>query len=161
MTALSFTVLGVPQPAGSKRAFPNHKTGGVIVTDDAKNSRPWKQEVAGEAARAVAKADWPLGYRGPVVLTVSFYLQRPKGHMGSGRVSQLHARAGAPAWPAVKPDSTKLLRAVEDALIGIAFHDDAQVVEQLARKRYDVTPRAEISVRMLPWTVADAREDAL
>lgn len=43
---VAFTVLGKPQPAGSKRAFVNPKNGRAIVTEDNKKSKPWKQQVA-------------------------------------------------------------------------------------------------------------------
>jgi Holliday junction resolvase RusA-like endonuclease len=47
----------------------------------------------------------------------------------------------------VKPDLDKLVRGVCDALTGVIYHDDAQVVEIIASKRYgaveSVTVRAE------------------
>lgn len=38
--------------------------------------------------------------------------------------------------PSVKPDLDKLIRAVLDALTGIAYTDDSQVVRILAQKSY-------------------------
>lgn len=144
---IAFTVLGRPQPAGSKRAFANPKTGKIIVTDDAKGSRPWKQQVAGEAIDA-----WPYVLtnllEGPLELDVTFVLARPKGHYRTGKFADL-VRDSAPPCPIVKPDTTKLLRAVEDALTGILWRDDAQVVEQSARKVYGSPERCEIRVSCL------------
>ena len=54
----------------------------------------------------------------------------------------------------MRPDATKLVRAVEDALTGLVWRDDAQVVIQTVRKRYGHPERAEIFVQeinvMLP-----------
>jgi Holliday junction resolvase RusA-like endonuclease len=126
---MRFTVYGKPQPAGSKRGFVNKKTGGVIITDAAKGSRPWKQEVAGVAAMAMGdRTPWNL----PLELSVEFFLARPKSHFNS----KGDLRPGAPEFPSVRPDATKLLRAVEDALTGIVWRDDAQVVTQEVTKRY-------------------------
>lgn len=142
--AIVFQVLGRPQPAGSKKGFKNPHTGRVIITDDAKKSRPWKQQVAGAAA---AHVDGRL-LTGPVRLDVVFYLARPKGHHGTGRNSGTVKRS-APEYPTVKPDTTKLLRAVEDALTGTCWRDDAQVVVQTARKLYGAPERCEVRITRL------------
>lgn len=142
---VTFTVLGRPQPAGSKKGFVNPKTGRVIITDDAKKSRPWKSVCSGDAHVAMAGRvllDGPLGFK------VTFYVQRPKSHFGTGRNART-LKDSAPAYPAVKPDTTKLVRAIEDALTGIVWRDDAQVVTQVAFKRYGEPERAEVTV----WNV--------
>lgn len=137
VSEVSFTVYGVPQPAGSKRAFAR-KGGGVIVTDDAKRSRPWKTQVAQAAGEAVNGAGL---LDGPLELLVVFTVPRPKGHYGARGL-----RPSAPAYPAVRPDVTKLLRAVEDACTGVVWRDDAQVVEQHATKRYGEPASAWVRV---------------
>lgn len=136
---MRFTVYGKPQPAGSKRGFVNRKTGKVIITDDAKSSRPWKQEVAGAAVAAMGeRSPWDV----PLEMSVTFYFARPKSHLkADGAV-----KPKAPGWPSVRPDTTKLVRAVEDALTGIIFRDDALVVDQIASKRYGSPERCEIEV---------------
>jgi Holliday junction resolvase RusA-like endonuclease len=140
-------VIGRPQPAGSKRAFPIRRAGqvtGVAVVDDAKRSRPWKDSVAAAANMALAgSGDQMLG---PLELIVDFYLARPAGHYGTGRNAGT-VRPSAPAWPTTRPDATKLVRAVEDALTGLVWRDDAQVVCQTVRKHYGTPERAEINVR--------------
>lgn len=142
-----------PQPAGSKRAFVHPSTRRPVVVDAAKQSRPWKQEVAGAAQAALNNAGMPFP-AGPVELTVTFYRQRPKGDYGRGR-NAADLKGLANAYPVTKPDTTKLLRAVEDALTTVLWTDDAQVVDQHVFKRYGMPERAEITVRSLPPTVAD------
>lgn len=132
MRTVTFTVYGKPQPAGSKKGMLHPATGRVIVIDDAKHSRPWKQEITGAAIHAMADVDM---FTGPVRLHVVFYVSRPKGHMGTGR-NQGRVKASAPLFPAVKPDLTKLLRAAEDALTSVVWRDDCQVVDQRVRKVY-------------------------
>jgi Holliday junction resolvase RusA-like endonuclease len=53
----------------------------------------------------------------------------------------------------VKPDVLKLARAVEDALTGILYRDDAQIVTEVLRKRYGDPPRVEI--RLSPVATLD------
>jgi len=90
---------------------------------------------------------------GPLELHVIFYAPRPKGHYGSGRNSGV-LKHHAPAYPIVKPDVTKLLRAVEDAITGICWRDDAQVVVQHAEKRYGEPARAVVAIAPVTTTQA-------
>lgn len=157
--SLTFTVLGRPQPAGSKRAFIHPSTRRPVVVDAAKQSRPWKQEVAGAAQTALTDLaprlrGEPLFGRAPVELTITFYRQRPKDDYGRGRNAST-LKSASNAYPISKPDTTKLLRAVEDALTSVLWIDDAQVVNQHVFKRYGTPERAEITVRPLPSTLAD------
>ncbi|MFZ1730810.1 MAG: RusA family crossover junction endodeoxyribonuclease [Bacteroidota bacterium] len=57
-----------------------------------------------------------------------FLLPRPKSHFRSGRNAHL-LRETAPRFPTSKPDADKLSRAVLEALTGVAYKDDAQVID--------------------------------
>lgn len=137
MPDLSFTVYGLAQPAGSKVAMKT-KTGRLLVRDAAKGSRPWKTQVAqaaGEAMNGSGLLD------GALELSVIFTVPRPKGHYGVRGL-----RPSAPEHPTVRPDVTKLLRAIEDACTGIVWRDDAQIVAQHAYKEYGEPARADVRV---------------
>jgi crossover junction endodeoxyribonuclease RusA len=128
---IQFTVYGEPATAGSKRGFYNKALGRVIMAPDNKRQKPWMQQVAGTAREA---------YRGelltgPVRLRVTFNLQRTKGHFGTGKNAGI-VKASAPEHHTKKPDLTKLVRAIEDALTGIIWKDDSQVFFQQNIKRY-------------------------
>lgn len=142
---ISFTVLGTPAPAGSKRGFYNPKAKRVIITDDSKRSRPWKALVSDAAAEAM-NGDGLLG--GPLLLKALFIVPRPKGHFGTGANAKF-VRLSAPPYPTTKPDATKLLRAVEDAMTGIVYRDDAQIVVQEVRKLYGEPARCAIWVETI------------
>lgn len=131
---ITFYIAGVPAPAGSRKGFVNRKTGGVIMAPASKRSRPWQAAVSAAAAEAMSGEL----LAGPLELSVVFHMARPLGHFGTGR-NRATVKPSAPAYPAVKPDATKLLRAVEDALTGVVWRDDAQVVDQHAHKRYAPT----------------------
>lgn len=127
MTSVSFTVAGTPAPGGSKTAF-RTASGRTVVVDACKRNRSWRGSVAAAAASAMTGRQ-PLF--GPLYLTVLIYMPRPKSHY---RRDEL--RADAPYWHEVRPDATKLLRAIEDAMTGIVWVDDSQVVRQWVEKRY-------------------------
>jgi Holliday junction resolvase RusA-like endonuclease len=127
MTRYEFFVPGKPQTAGSKRAFPHRTTGRIIVVDDCKGGKVWRKAVqyhAGTVCKAMLA--------GPLAVSVVFVMPRPLSH----RKKDGTTAPGAPRYHIVKPDTTKMLRAIEDALTGVAWIDDAQVIVQTAAKRY-------------------------
>lgn len=118
---LSFHVAGRPQTQGHKMALISRSTGRPVVVESAKPElRAWRKAVGLEARRHAINP-----WRGPIRVVAVF---------------ELHEPAKVPAerkgWPATYPDLDTLLRAILDALTGIVFVDDSQVVEITARKVY-------------------------
>lgn len=111
----SFHVLGIPAPQGSKR----HVGRGILVESSAR-LKPWRDSIAAEAFAQRAGAP---ALDGPLYLTATFTLPRPKSAAKRVRT------------PWRKPDLDKLLRAVMDGIgTGGIWQDDARVVEVCARK---------------------------
>jgi crossover junction endodeoxyribonuclease RusA len=127
----TFTILGPPATKGSTRSFINPRTQKVVTVADAKRLPEWTQ-AAGWAARA---ARLPVIQR-PEAVRVSalFEFQKP-------------ASAKRRDFPTVKPDSDKLVRALLDALTGIAYEDDAQVVDVIVTKRYGAESKTTVTVQ--------------
>ncbi len=143
---VEFFVPGKPASAGSKKAFYNKELGrSILVPDDAK-ARPWTADV--KAYAQIAMQGRAAILAGPVFLRTEFLFARPKGHFGSGGNAGV-LKASAPKWSSSRPDVTKILRCLEDALTGIVWHDDAQVAVHVSSKRYanpEETPGAQVSV---------------
>lgn len=49
--------------------------------------------------------------------------------------------------PTKKPDFDNIGKIICDSLNGIAYRDDAQIVDSMVRKFYDETPRVVVSIR--------------
>lgn len=121
---IDMDVLGTPAPQGSKR----HVGHGVMV-ESSKAVQPWREAIVSETLRS-----GHAGTRmtGPVLLHVTFYLPRPKGHHGARGLLP-----SAPALPHRRPDADKLLRSTLDALTQAGLiEDDAQITTIRATKRY-------------------------
>lgn len=131
-TLLDVWIAGLPAPQGSKR----HVGAGRMIESNEATLRPWRSTIAFEAIRALEAFD-PLGYpsRGPVRVTLGFSFPHTAAHYRTGKGADL-LKPSAPAVKATRPDIDKLVRAVLDALTGLAFADDAQVVELLGFKAY-------------------------
>lgn len=154
-TSCRFFAMGHPRPGGSKKAFPLWRGKGsnrqfirTLVTDaSGPKGKQWREVVAWEAKQAMAGRE-PMA--GPLEVEFTFLMPRPKSHMLRGRV-----RNGAPWYPIGKPDALKLARSVEDALTGIVWWDDSQVVCEHIDKRYandNETPGVVVEVRTVGTT---------
>lgn len=152
MSTLSFTVVGVPAPQGSKRGFYNKGLGRVQMVESSKKVAPWRQDVAA-AAQAAARGGWETP-AGPVEVSVTFRLPRPRYHFRTGKRAH-ELKPNAPVYVPKKPDVDKLLRATLDALTSAGvIRDDAQVAVLYAAKLYTGdTLGAAISVSALTDSV--------
>lgn len=147
MRTLSFVVPGRPVPQGGMKAFARGNR--AFVT----HSKP--KELGDYRAR-VAIAAQNAGARiidGPVSLTVTFVMPRPKSHYGTGRNAGV-IKPSAPYYVTTKPDVDKLLRSLFDALTSVAIRDDSQVVMVTMSKVYAdqemfTSPSTEVAIAYL------------
>ena len=135
MSRISFTVLGRPAPQGSLKAFISH--GQARVKSDNAATMPWRQQVGWTALNARPTADVWAARHEAVSIAITFVFAKPT----SVPKKRLHM--------AVKPDLDKLCRSVLDALSGILFFDDGQVIQITAGKMYGLPERAEITLEAL------------
>lgn len=121
--SISFFVPGPAQPAGSKR-FIGIRGGRGRVIDANPKAAGWKERVALSAAEEKRLRGIVEPWDGALLLSIAVYRARPAGHYNvRGEV-----KASAPVFPTTKPDLTKIQRAIEDALTGILYVDDARIV---------------------------------
>lgn len=113
---------GRPVPQGSMRAFNNH-----IVHNKSAELMAWRSLIAMEARKAGCQ---PI--EGAIEIKLNFFYLRPKSVKRP--------------LPIVAPDLDKQIRSVLDALTGVAYLDDGQVVGIQATKRYG--DRAGVSVEV-------------
>lgn len=127
---LSFFVPGLPRTKGSAKAF--IVQGKARITNDNTKAKPWQHAIAWEAqCRRGGKTSTPPT-TGPVELFLRYFLPRPKSHFKKDGT----VRSAAPSRPTTKPDVDKMERIVLDALTGIVYLDDAQVVAVHHSKHY-------------------------
>lgn len=143
MTPIKFTVLGVPQTKGSTRAFMPKGARFPVVTSTNPHGKAWEKTVALGAIHARG-AGAPV-YLGAVELDLMFYLPRPQ---------RLAKKATPPHTK--RPDLDKYIRCIGDALTGICWQDDGQIVRIVAAKAYaeaGAQPRATITVRAIDFAL--------
>lgn len=96
-----------------------------------------------------------LPIEGPIKISCIFYMPRPKSHYGTGKNAD-KLKLNAPIFHTKKKDLDNLLKFCYDCLNGIAWKDDSQVVESMAKKLYSDNPRTEIKI----WTIEKNEKDS-
>lgn len=125
MTLIEFTVPGDPVGQGRPR-FSRH--GRYVQTYDPPKSRQYKALVTKKLQQVYA--DKPMTC--PVKITVKAYFSVPKSY--SKHV--MHDCLSGVQKPDKKPDADNIIKGIMDAMNGIAYEDDKQVVSMHVYKTY-------------------------
>ena len=137
---ISFTVQTKPVPQARPRFFVRNKGPQQFVgAYDPKQCKTFKEVIAWHAKLKAKET----GLREPTTAPIAIVLIFGMGRNGKG----------APACPAgryhtKRPDIDNLAKAVKDALKGIVYADDSQIVEAHLYKQYG-GPEIKIEIRTL------------
>ena len=132
-----FTVVGTPVPQGSTRAFAGKgkAAGRAFTTNDPSGKiSKWRGDIRSACGTRIVTL-------GPISVRLVFRFPRPASHYlpVNGKRPERELRSDAPMQPTgiTLGDLDKLCRAALDALTGVCYVDDAQVVSLGAVKAYD------------------------
>lgn len=135
MTEITVRMAGIPQ--GSHKAFIVKTKSGMnraVVTNSNKASL-YEERIAIAEEYTHAEGE-RYDSKTPIALTIEFGYIKPKSK--PKKVKHM----------TVKPDIDKLTRAVLDALTGVAYEDDSQVVSLDVRKIYSESEYIKIGVNV-------------
>ena len=126
-------MVGTPKPQGSKNGYV--RGGRVVLVEASKGLKDWRSVVTAAVTIVGQAENWKrIDKDTPAHLTIRFIFTKPKS-------------AKRPAHT-TKPDLSKLIRAVEDAITDthIIWADDSQVVSVFAVKEYGPVAKASIEI---------------
>lgn len=132
---IRFTVYGEPVAQGRPRFSTR---GGFVRAYDPQKSRDFKALVRTKALGLCV----PL-MLGPLEMNVDIYRGIPKSW---SKKKQEQAEQGL-IKPILKPDVDNYVKAIKDALNGVCYVDDSQVVVLFISKHYSKDPRVEIVIK--------------
>lgn len=136
---IEFTIPGNPQAQGRPRATTRGRgKNKKIMMYDPEESRDYKQYVALIARQYAPKTV----LEGALCVRMKIFREIPKSTTKKDRTLCL---AGLKR-PVTKPDNTNYAKGIEDALNGIIYKDDSQIVDLQIQKYYSDNPRVEITV---------------
>lgn len=130
---ISFTVYGEPVPW--KRPRFNGKSKHVFEDSKVKDYKAKVIEAFEESGGKVYEKDVPLR------MSIRFYLSVPKSASQKKRLDLI-----SNFFPTKRPDNDNLYKGIADALNGVAYYDDSQIVHTHIHKHWSEEPRAEISI---------------
>lgn len=135
--SVKFEVLGVP--VGKSRPKFSTVNGHAVAYTPAKTAN----------YETLVKLSYQQKYAGctfeknvPLMADITALFPIPKS---ASKKLQAKMLSGA-VRPTKKPDCDNIIKAVLDALNGVAYYDDSQVVKICIRKRYDTNPRTIIEI---------------
>ncbi len=131
---LTFTVPGEPRGKGRPRFS---KTGHTYTDSETK---AYENKITAYYRKAHGASKVPD--TAFVSVDVVAYLPIPK----SATQAQLAGMEGKTILPSRKPDVDNILKAVLDALNGVAYKDDARVHRTSCAKFYAAEPRLEVTI---------------
>lgn len=131
-----FTVPGQPQGKGRARAFVRNGHVAHYTPEKTRSYEGVITALALEAMHGRAPSNAPLQ------LDLILWFEVPDSWPKWKRDAAL---AGT-VVPTTKPDADNVTKAVKDALNGVVWRDDCQVVRMSVAKKYDVRPRVIVEV---------------
>jgi len=139
----SFFISGAPVGKQSVRVT---RRGGRSVSFMPTKTRKYMNRVA--SAFNLTGAQMIIG---AVSLNITEYRNRPQYHYGTGRNEGLIKGQYKQVFCTTKPDCSNTMKSIEDALNGLAWKDDAYVVDVTHCKRYaNVGERVGVFVTIEP-----------
>lgn len=134
-----YWVPGPPAAKGSMSAYPMRIPGSdkyrCVMTHDSADVRKWQDQIMLASKHRYPRADVCIG---PIKVALQFAVPRPRSHITKDGA---RLRKNAPAHPTLHStkDVDKLARCILDALTGVFFKDDSQVIDLYASKAYAST----------------------
>ena len=102
------------------------------MVESSKRCKPWRQDVRHTAIELLPDG-WYASMDKAITLSCVFVFARPKNHFRTN--GQLKPSAPKHCSGRIG-DISKLVRAVEDAMTGIVYNDDAQIINLIAHRRF-------------------------
>lgn len=149
---ISFTVYGEPVAQGRPKFT---TVNGFPRAYDPAKSSDFKRYVKLAATEYAPKELW----LGALSIVITAYRSMPKYLSDKPHLAAAAEREEI--LPTTKPDADNYLKGVKDALKGVIWKDDNQVVDVYVGKRFSAKPRIEIIIEQLytpPLPTAPKRE---
>lgn len=141
MASLYFIVEGEPVGKGRARSVTRRsKTRGTYIAHvTPEKTRSYEAAIRSEAARAMENFEL-MG--GPLAMRLEIYMGVPASWSKAKRDAALIGEI----LPVKKPDVDNVCKAVCDAMNGVVYLDDSQIVDCHISKQYSAVPRVEIRI---------------
>lgn len=134
---VEFTIPGEPQGKARARTVRNKHTGAIV------SYTPEKTVFYEKMIAFAYKQKTTQNFESvPVVVAIYAYYGIPKSWSNKKKTGAIKGLI----LPTKKPDVDNIAKVVCDALNGVAYKDDSQIVRLFVHKRYSHVPRVEVEI---------------
>lgn len=148
---LKFVIPGEPCAQGRPRFTTKN---GYAKAYDHEKSRNYKAFVRYIATAAAKQQGWTYTYL-PLYVEIIAYMGIPKSKSKKWRAAAIRGQER----PTKKPDTDNIFKLVTDALSGVIYADDKQIVSCRVQKWYSEEPRTEVRIAIVTDEVIDNEAD--
>ena len=135
---VTFTVLGEPVGKGRPRFGRQGQYVRTYTPEKTVNYETLvKLEYVRQCGKVMFEAETPLDMR------ITAYVPIPKSVSKKKRQAMIDRKIR----PIKKPDSSNITKSIEDALNGVAYKDDTQIVDSQIRRFYGEQPRVVVTIQ--------------
>lgn len=135
---IEFTVPGEPVAQGRPRFSTR---GSFVKAYDPEKSKSYKAYVKLVAMAAMNERSLKA-FDGAIAVSIRAYVSVPKSKSKKFRENALKGLE----HPTKKPDCDNIAKILLDAMTGIVYEDDKQIIRLVVEKFYDEVPRVEVTV---------------
>jgi len=132
-----FAVEGEPVGKGRPRFA---RKGSFVSTYTPKKTASYEERVRNEYKKQAFNHRFPDD--APLKIEISAFYGVPKSASKAKKEEMLLGKAK----PTKKPDLDNVIKIIADSLNGIAYKDDAQIIEASIRKHFSEFPRVEVKI---------------
>jgi Holliday junction resolvase RusA-like endonuclease len=132
---ISFTIPGTPVPQGRPRVT---STGHAYYDKRTQGYR----DLVKQCAIAAQEGREPL--TGALAMFVDCVLPIPQNWPVHRKQAAIHGM-----WHILRPDSSNIIKGIEDSLNGIIYEDDSQIALLVGAKSYGTEPEAKVTIYQL------------
>lgn len=135
---IEFTVPGEPVAQGRPRFSTR---GSFVKAYDPEKSKDYKAYVKLVSMAAMNERSLK-SFDGAIAVSIRAYVSVPKSKSKKFRENALKGLE----HPTKKPDCDNIAKILLDAMTGIVYEDDKQIIKLVVEKFYDEVPRVEVTV---------------
>lgn len=141
MAELTIMIPGEPCAQGRPR-FSTH--GGFVKAYDPEKSRNYKAYVKMCAIKSMQEQGWTLTEKA-LSIEIRAFMSIPSSKSKKFKQAAIEGIER----PAKKPDPDNIFKCITDALSGVAYKDDKQIVDARINKWYAEVPRVEVRIKII------------
>lgn len=139
MREVIFSVPGRPQGKARARTVINNGRVHTYTPDKTAEYEKLVKTIYRQASKGQMMDD------GPIMVTITAVFEPP----ASVSKKQLEAMLDGRSFPQKKPDLDNILKIILDALNGVAYADDKNVIGVVGKKEYGMSARVEVKLEIL------------